>query len=638
MKSQPFDEPVWMRRIVHMRKEDKKTGSTGEFRNGLYVLHLRGNPYERGEAHGRLLGNEIRDSHVSPYFGRFLMDLYMSSDFADRVPAPLRKWFGEIIEWWYYSPLERLVMKETREELYGIADAAGLERKETIRAVLAPDIMSHLAAGFLKSGKEALGNYYLGGCSGAYARGTALSPRGKSLFARNMDFPGVFVWKYPVVLFNHPTEEVPVFTRGAGSREGGDLKEEGRRNEGREEGGAFRWENRRKAPYVYISTAGFPGHGLTGMNANGVAMSAFVCLSRNYSRKRMTFLDFNHYLFTRTDSLSGIRQLLETEQYSCASPHTVLFADKEDAFSVEVDSKRAAVVPITEGFDYHVQTNHFVNPLMKQEELEFPLEREYTIGRYRLIRDILEYNYGHIDVQKMVDTLSCNLDRGTKGPRLLGDFPAQFFTLTSVVFEPESGRFWVADGRPPAVCYNRYGGFNLFDEIEQGRNNRRIPSFKKSSRPVLQGTEQRAVTGEERDALYHLSLSQELLNNGRVPRAIRQLEEAYEHYSDPSFEYIRGIVLLIAGRYQEGCDVLYGLKQNHIFSPVKDTALGLWLGRAYDLVGKREKALTVYREVLKSSILVKHLREAVERCLHHPFTPAGLPKTFDYYLMGPLEF
>ncbi len=618
VKSIGFDELFRMRRIERMRQEDKETGSTAEFRNGLYVLHLKGNPYERGEAHGRLLGTEIRDSNVCRYFGRFLMDLYLSSDFADRVPAPLRKRFGKIIEWWYYSPLERLLMNETREELYGIADTAGLDRQETIRAVLAPDIMEHLAAGFLKSGKEALGNYYLGGCSAAYVRKTAIPPRGKSLFGRNMDFPGVFVWKYPAVLVNHPTEEVPVFTR--------------------KERGTYGWEKRRKPPYVYISTAGFPGHGLTGMSTFGVAMSAFVCLSRNYSRKRMTFLDFNHYLFTRTASLSGIRKLLETEQYSCASPHTVVFADKKEAFSVEVDSKRAVTVPMAEGFDYHVQTNHFVNPLMKQEELEFPLEREYTIGRYRLIRDILEYNYGQIDVQKMVDTLSCNLDRGTKGPRLLGDFPAQFFTLTSAVFEPESGNFWVADGRPPGVCYNRYVGFNLFDEIEQSGKKRHLTSYKKSARPVLQGTEQEAVTQPMKEALYHLSLSQELLNNGRLPRAIRQLEEAYEHYNDPSFEYIRAIVLLQAGRYDEGLEVLRALKQNSIFSPVKDTALGLWLGRAYDLTGKRNKALAVYREVLKSSILVKQIREAAQLCLEHPFSHEGLPKTFDYYLMGPLEF
>lgn len=621
-----------------MIKEDSHTGSTLELRNGLYLLHLRGNPYQRGEAHGRLLAEEIRDSGVCHYFGSFLMELYLSSDFAERVPDFLRKRLGRLIEWWYYSPLHKLLLSETREELFGIADTVGLDRDEVVRAVLAPDIMEHLAAGFLRGGKEALGNYYLGGCSGVYVRGTAVKNRGKALFGRNMDFPGVFVWKYPVLLFNHPTETVEVYS-------------------GRDDG-TFAWRKQLKQPYVYVSTAGFPGHGLTGMNSSGVAMSAFVCLSRNYSRKLMTFLDFNHYLFTRTDSLEGLRRLLETEVYACASPHTIVFADKNEAFSVEVDAKRTVIVPMAEGFDFHVQTNHYINPLMKQKELEFSLEREYTIGRYRLIKDIMEDNYGRIDIQTVVDTLSCNLDRGTKGPRLLGDFPAQYFTLTSTVFEPESGNFWVAGGKPPAVCYNTYIGFNYFDELgagtkdsgltsdvvlpphgtKNGEARRRIQNYKKSSRPVVRGTKMEPIDEEAKKALYHAALSQKLLNNGRLTRAVRQLEAAHSNYADPSFDYVRAIILLIKGDYQEAVSVFRSLREEHIFSPVKDASLSLWYARALDLIGEREKALTVYRDVSRSSILVKQLQEAVKRNMKKPFTAKELPKTFDYYLMGPLEW
>ncbi len=406
--------------------------------------------------------------------------------------------------------------------------------------------------------------------------------------------------------------------------------------------GTFDWQKRLKQPYVYISTAGFPGHGLTGMNSSGVAMSGFVCLSRNYSRKLMTFLDFNHYLFTRTDGLESLRRLLEKEAYACASPHTIVFADKDEAFSVEVDSKRSVIVPMTEDFDFHVQTNHYINPLMKQKELEFSLEREYTIGRYRLIKDIIEDNYGRVDIQTVVDTLSCNLDRGTKKPRLLGDFPAQNFTLSSAVFEPESGNFWVAGGRPPAACYNTYIGFNYHEEVATGTSSegpqRRLQQYKKSSRPVVRGTKMETIDEEAKNALYHVSLSQELLNKGRLTRSVRQLKEAYSHYADPSFDYVRAIILLIKGDYREAVSVLQSLREEHLFSPVKDAALSLWYARALDLTGEREKALTVYREVSRSSIPVKQLQEAIQRNMKKPFTADQLPKTFDYYLMGPLEF
>ena len=40
----------------------------------------------------------------------------------------------------------------------------------------------------------------------------------------------------------------------------------------------------------------------------------------------------------------------------------------------------------------------------------FPLEREYTIGRFRLLRDAVEENYGRLDRQRLVNLLSCSTD------------------------------------------------------------------------------------------------------------------------------------------------------------------------------------------------------------------------------------
>ena len=595
---------------------DPNTASSVEKRNGFYIAHLRGTAYQRGLAHGRLLRREILDSGIGPYFSRFLTQLIRSSDLSKALPSLLVKWLEGLMEWWYYAPLEALLLDDTKEELFGVADAVGIDRHEVIRAALAPDVMSHLAAGFLQGGKQALGNYYLGGCSAMYVRRSALRGEAPALLARNLDFPGSLVWHHPLIIFSHPEEEIETLVTT---------------------GGGLRKERKRKQPYVYISAAGFPGFGLTGLNASGIAMGTFVCLSKNISRHQMPSLDFNHYLFTRCESLEGIVNLLETETLRCASPHTVLFADRREAISVEVDSRTSTVRTMARSFDLHVQTNHFLNPRMKRREMEFPLEREYTIGRFRLLRDAVEENYGRLDRQRLVDLISSNLDRISGTTRILGDFPAQPITLSSVVFEPETGSFWVASGTPPGVCYNRYQGFNLYDELS-GRRGRRLPSYVRSSVPVLRGTQFTPIREQAKKSLRYLILSQEELKKGKIRAAINNLNKACALQPDPGFAYILGILHLLNFQAREALTVFREVKERFTFPPVKYAALLLWEGRCLDLLGRRNEAKSHYRAALQHGGLVSGVRKALRQSLRHPFRYSQMPKTIEYYLMGPLTF
>jgi len=599
-------------------RRDPDTGSTLERRRGLWVLHLRGLPYERGLAHGRLLCREITSSHVATYFSGFLRELYRSTDLARKLPSFLRDWLGGLLEWWFYAPLEQTALEETRLELAGTAEAVGLDPREVLRAALAPDIMQHLAAGFLPAGKEALGNYYLGGCSGFFVRNSALAGGKGALLARNMDFPGALVWKHPLVIVTHPEEEIEVLE-----------------NTGE---GDFRRVTRRKQPYLYVSTAGFPGFGLTGMSASGIAFGTFVCLSKNTSRRDLPSLDFNHYLLTRALDLQGIVHLVRSEHLRSASPHTVLFADGREALSVEVDARRSAVRTMPLDFDVHVQTNHFLHPLMRSREMEFPLEREYTIGRFRLLRDGIQENYGRIDVQRAVDLISCNLERCAGSTRLLGDFPAQPTTLTSVIFQPGTGNLWVADGTPPGVCYNSYRGLNLFDELAGRGGRTRLPAYVRSRSPVLRGTSFTPVGRAARGSLYHLTLSQEELKRGKVRAALRDLERAAAACRDPGYEYLIGILSLMDGQAERALEIFRRLQGSAAFPPVKEHALGLWEGRCLDILGRRDEARLRYRGVLREPGLVRNLRAALRRSLRTPFRRESMPRTLEYYLLGPLSF
>jgi hypothetical protein len=596
--------------------KDPSTGSTLRIRDGIYVLNLHGGPYDRGLAHGKLLQEQIMSSRMLKYYGNFITDLYQSSDFYKRIPGFSRKALGDLLEWWFYAPFEKLFLDETRQELNGLADAMGYDKKEVLRAVMAPDIMIHLAAGFLSGAKQGLGNYYLGGCSAVYARKTAIKNNRQALFARNMDFPGTLIWRNPVVIFSHPTEAVEVTVET--------------------EGGGFRKAIMKKQPYAYISVAGFPGHGLTGVNGSGVAMGSFVCLSKNIKRKGMLFLDFNHYLFTRVRSLKALVHLVETEGLRSASPHTVMFADEESAVTIEVDSSRSVVRPMTKGFDVHVQTNHFLNPLMKKREIEFPLEREHTIGRFRLLNDAIQENYGELDVRRITDVISCNFDTSSQTSRIVGDFPAQLNTLTSTVFEPNTGNFWVASGNPPAVCYNRYVGFNFHRDL-LGLSPE-LPQISRSNTPVFRGTVHEPVTECMKRSMRLFMLSQDQLNKGKVRKALRSVEKAIRLYSDPGYKYVKALLHLVNRDSKTALDNIQALKRNHMFSPIKEAALTLWEARCLDILGRRQEAVAVYKSLLRTSGLVKQIQKAARKSLRRKYSYSRLPKSIEYVFLGPLEF
>lgn len=591
-----------------------ETGSSLEKRDGIFVLRLCGSPYNRGRAHGKLLKAQILDSNISRYYGNFLLDLYRTSDIAKKIPRVVNKNIGALLEIWYYTPLERLLLPESRDELYGMADEVGLKREEVLRGYVAPDIMTHLAAVFLKGGAR-VGGTYQGGCSGVYARNGAMRKNAPALFARNMDFPGVFVWKYPAVVFSYPEEDVKTYCQ--------------------DPSGNWGWVTKRKQPYVYICAAGFPGNGLTGMSANGVAMSTFVCLSRNISRNGMLTLDFNHYLLTRTESMSGILRLVAAKEMpACATPHTVVFADQREAVSLETDSTRTVAVTMDKGKDIHVQTNHYVHPGLKKKEFSFPLEEEQTLGRYRLLTEAAGHNAGNINLQKMVDIISCNSDCSMGLNRLIGDFPAQPTTLTSVVFEPKTLRFWVASGTPPAVCYNRYVPFT-FNEKEGLRFR---TSVSRSRHPVLSGAQGKPVSREMLSSLNYCMLSQESLKSGKLPAALRNIRKAREIYADPGYAYILALLLMKTGDYGEALSLWERLDSEGLFSGAKHEALLLWKARTLDLLDRRKEAVALYRNLNRDRKGYALLRQAAQHNLRKSFNHDDLPGTFDYTLLGPYVF
>lgn len=570
----------------------------------MTILHLFGSPYERGLAHGRLMKKEILSTSIAFYYGDFLKILLTSA-----LGEHLAHWLDRMLQALWYNPLAQRISEETKQEIKGLADSTGLDKELITRAFLAPDIMQLLISGILRGGHEGKFNYYIGGCSASYGSGDALRHGYDSLLARNLDFPGALIWKYPIMVYHHPTEKISVPQK--------------------DEEGCWTVVEKQKQPYVYFSTAGYPGTGLTGFNASGISMSTFVCLSTESSRFQMPSLDFNHRLFTALEQLDDLPQILDFIGTKSAVPHVVLFADKKRALTVECSSKRSVVHQPDLNNATLVQTNHFFSPTMKKNEIHFPMERESSLTRYHFLQDSLDKHFGKLDPKKMIDMISSSYNPYGGRDFLSGvPTPAQSDTLQSLVFDLGKGHVWMAEGNPPGICLNRYRGFDMYDGFSLKKRNLEPSDFK----PRQWSPEQR-----ERKSLIYYSLAWEQMKKGHWDRSVKLLEKALDLYKDPGYELNLAVLALHCGELDKALSLFRHLEDLQKMTPLKDSVLPLWIGRTLDLMGKRSEALDYYEKGMKSGGLIKEYTRAYVKGLRKPFTRKNRPFTMNFKNPDPVS-
>ena len=172
-----------------------------EQRNGNYLLHLSGTPYEIGYQHGALLRDEVNKGAA-----RFYADLIHG---GREMPCSIKIWLlRKYLEWKVYVPLEKAQPRNILEELKGIADGSGVPYDIIFRAnhhtgpamVLTPVLASDNIEAFQKIGIK------VGACSSFAATGR-LTANGGIIVGRNTDYGGVSLWpRYQTLLFVKPSE------------------------------------------------------------------------------------------------------------------------------------------------------------------------------------------------------------------------------------------------------------------------------------------------------------------------------------------------------------------------------------------------------------------------------------------------
>jgi predicted choloylglycine hydrolase len=513
-----------------------------EKKDGFYVLHLKGTPYETGYQHGALLRDEVNKGAA-----RFYADvIYGGRD----VPFSLKMWLlRKFLEWKVYVPLEKSQPGSVLEELKGIADGSGVPYDVIFRAnhhtgpsmVLTPVLAKDTLAAFDKAGIK------VGACSTFAATGKNTAG-GRIIVGRNTDYSGVALWpKYQTILYVQPAEGYA---------------------------------------HVKIGTAGVilwnPG-----MNTEGIVVCPHYMVFDDVDPRGWCIAAFTDEILRKTKNLDEARKIFAANPRGLSAGYVIISGKEKNAFAAELSTGKATMRDMENG--RVVMTNMAVSEEKRKIDITVRFNiMEHCPGRYRRLMKLIDTNRGMIDPAMAASFMGDHIQHTTGLERATGHIVGVSDNENSMVFSPEDLKFWVAAG-PAPVCNNPYLGFSLMEGLK-GKASAITPGtlrgYAYKDRRIRLGLDEflKAYALREADPDTTGPIIDSLKAAWRI--------DPYEpHYGKLLAKYH-----LHAGRYDDALAVMekvLPLKQSFR----EQCASALLAGMILDIKGERKKALGYYARI-----------------------------------------
>lgn len=531
--------------------------------HGIHVLRLRGDDYAMGHQHGRALKDSIAKGPL-PYFAKYVEKL-LSSGVAGTGAAPIARVLGTALSMTVGRKIAARFPKRAMRGLEGLADGAGIPRRELLRAVTMPETYLWVASVYKRVRRAPLAPRYGVpelGCTSAIAWGNATT-HGRMLHGRNFDYQGVGVWdREQAVVFHDP-----------------DL---GQR-------------------YVSISAAGVLFGGITAMNASGLTLVVhqhIACTDFDLDGLPVGVVGDEVMRFAKT--LDDAKRIFDGHVPNGAWTYVVTSAKEKRVMVYEVTAKRRACFfpsdPPSDRGGVYGYSNLYVKRELAATEVDFyPGYWRNNAARYRVANERLARARGSVDA----DAIASILGQADDACRLTGCISA-LNTVASVVFDPERAIVYVATGRPP-VSNREYVAFDLTEE-----------RVRNDVAPLTGGTR-----GASADAILAFDAYRDAyeahFNDHDVEAARRQLARARQLAPEQAaYAGVAGLLALEAGdpRFAVSC-FDDALATGHPV-PERRAQFFLWRARARDLLGERSMAQDDYRAALSGD---PNVAKAAERGL-----------------------
>ena len=512
-----------------------------EKREGLYILHLKGTPYEIGYQHGILMSEEIKDGAVN---------LYADPIFRGKKSySPLSLFIKVFLKLKIYRPIEKAQPRELIDQLKGIADGSGVPYKTIFRGnhhtavymVMTPTLVKKNLKAFNKLGIK------IGACS-TFVTAKAATLNGKTIVGRNTDYSEIEKWpKYQTIMFVEPDN-------------------------------GFN--------YVQIGTAGVilwaPG-----MNEKGIVVCGHYMIYDDIAPNGWSIAAFTDAFLRSAETLEDAIEILNSNPRGISGGFVITDGKTKDAFAAEISTGKATI--------RRMENNKLVmtNMAITEEKRAIDLVVRYNVnegcpGRYRRLHQLIDQNYGKIDPNLAAEFMGDHIRFSTNSERNAYGIIAVDDNVNSMVFSPEDLKLWVASG-PAPVCNNKYIGVDFEKEMNGKHYEMELKTLEgykflnSNKRIALQKFNKAYIIHEEDPTLI-----QDMLN---------YIQEAID--LDPEeiiFYQMSAKLLLHHGQYDKGIAIL-SQAFNYKQSLNEEAHSNLILGILTDLKGERKNAISYYQKI-----------------------------------------
>jgi len=561
---------------------------------GIHVLRIGGTDYEMGYQHGQLLRDSIPCGPL-PYFARYVEKL-LSAGLVGSFGRPASRALGTVLSATVGRKIAKRFPPRVLDAMNGLADGAGLSRKEILRAVTMPETYLWVGSAYKKVFRSPLAPRYgvpVLGCTSAIAWGNATARHvgGRMLHGRNFDYQGVGVWdREQAVVFHEPKDG---------------------------------------QPYVSVAAAGVLLGGVTAMNASGLTLVVHQHIAcTDFDLDGLPVGVVGDEVMRSAKTLDDAKRILDAHRPNGAWTYVVTSAKENAAMAYEVTSDRRAIISPSdlssatsplgskngrtatkEGgvFGY---SNVYLHRDLQPTEVDFyPSYWRNNMARFRRANQRLDEAYGSIDADAIASILG---DIGEEGTCRFSTISA-LTTVASVVFDASRGIVYVATGRPP-VCNRPYVAFDL---------------NARAARTDLQRVVGGALIDETaRDAFdAYRDAFEAHFNDADVPTARKHVARARELQPKQSiYAFVAGL-LALADRDASAALAAFdaALALGHADSQ-RVAAFHLWRGRALDAMDpsgrRRDDALAEYRAARAGDPNVRRAAQKNERKPYAMSAPA----------------
>ena len=512
-----------------------------EQRDGLYVLRLRGSPYEMGYQHGALLAREIRQGAV-PFY-----DQVVDNTSPFNQMSPTKRWFlARYFDWTIYRPLLTHSPKSFVEELKGLAGGSGLPFPVVFRGNMLSELKMNLQK---RLGKGYARHLRRSECTSFAAFGE-MTQDGGLIMGRNTDYWGVGLWdKFHIVMFYEPAE-------------------------------GFCFANVSSAGLLKCNSC---------MNERGVCLGGHFLFSDDVQPTGIGFTALELQIMKQAASVDDAYRLVADSPRAGAFAYLIADGQRGDAGVIEASASAAGLRRAEN--DRIWETNFGTTEAFRPHDLglRYGISKN-PISRYERMRQLLDGNRGQVDPQRAAHFMGDHWDMCSEDTRPTGHIISTLANVTSAVFDPTGLNFWVAAG-PSPVANNPYVGFSLTGEL--AGEPYAVDPPRLAPNPYV-----------ESDLFPALRRYYDVMVKLTIPptdeqRALEILQELVRQWPDQAGYRLILAKMLLKGEQAAAAREHLAQTSGNI-SASERAQIHLLIGFTHDLEGTRDKALIHYREALRA--------------------------------------